>query len=217
MSEAATETTATEGTSEVAATEDTLLGAAVEQQTPDTGEVAETEKVEGDEGKETEGKETKGAPEQYEDFSAPEGVELDVELTGELKTLAKELNLSQADAQRVADLGAKLAEKFAGQQTEALAQARTEWTEQSRADKEFGGDKIDANLAVAKKALDTFGSPELKQLLNESGLGSHPEIIRAFYRAGKAISEDSLVTGETRKGATPKTPEAVLYPDHPQQ
>lgn len=216
MSEATTETTATEGTSEVAA-DDTLLGAVVETADPDKGEVAETEKVEGDEGKETEGKDAKGAPEQYEDFSAPEGVELDVELTGELKTLAKELNLSQADAQRVADLGAKLAEKFAGQQTEVLAQARTEWTEQSRADKEFGGDKIDANLAVAKRALDTFGTPELRQLLNESGLGSHPEIIRAFYRAGKTISEDSLVTGGGLKTAGPKTPEATLYPDHPQQ
>jgi hypothetical protein len=48
---------------------------------------------------------------------------------------------------------------------------------------------------VAKKALDAFGTTELRSLLNESGLGNHPEVIRFMFRAGKAISEDSMVTG----------------------
>jgi hypothetical protein len=48
---------------------------------------------------------------------------------------------------------------------------------------------------VAKKALDAFGTAELRSLLNESGLGNHPEVIRFMFRAGKAISEDSMVTG----------------------
>jgi hypothetical protein len=152
-----------------------------------------------------------GAPENYEDFKAPEGAALDAEVATEFKGLAKELNLSQDAAQKVADLGGKLAQKWAGQQTEAIQKAQAEWINGTKTDKEIGGDQLPANLAVAKKALDTFGTPELRTLLNESGLGNHPEIIRAFYRAGKAISEDRVLTG----GATQpvKTPAKTLFPN----
>jgi len=55
---------------------------------------------------------------------------------------------------------------------------------------------------VARKALETFGTPELRDVLNMTGMGNHPEVIRAFYKAGKAISEDRFVQGNPR-GAEP--------------
>ncbi|WP_238919393.1 protease [Achromobacter xylosoxidans] len=137
-----------------------------------------------------------GAPEQYEDFQAPEGVQLDAELTGDLKSIAKELNLSQKDAQRVADLGPKLMQKWQDQQAQAISQLREEWASTAKADKEYGGDALAENLAVAKQALDTFGTPELRSLLNESGTGNHPELIRFMVRVGKAISSDTFVAGD---------------------
>jgi hypothetical protein len=70
----------------------------------------------------------------------------------------------------------------------------------SKGDKEFGGDKLSENLGVAKKALDAFGTAELRSLLNQSGLGDHPEVIRFMYRAGKAISEDRFVGGAPAVG-----------------
>ena len=51
-----------------------------------------------------------------------------------------------------------------------------------------------------RKALDAFGTPELKDVLNATGFGNHPEVIKAFYKAGKAISADGFVPG-TPKGA----------------
>jgi hypothetical protein len=78
--------------------------------------------------------------------------------------------------------------------------------EASKQDKEFGGPALAENLSVAKKALDAFGTAELRTLLNESGLGNHPEIVRLFFRAGKAISEDRVVTGSTGQAkAGPKS------------
>jgi hypothetical protein len=53
---------------------------------------------------------------------------------------------------------------------------------------------------VARKALESFGSPALKELLNNTGLGNHPEVIKAFHKVGKLISEDKMVKG------TPATP-----------
>ena len=154
-----------------------------------------------------------GAPEQYEDFQAPEGVQLDTELVGDLKTIAKELNLSQKDAQRVADLGPKLLQKLQSQQAEAIAQAREAWADSAKADKEFGGDALAENLAVAKQALEAFGTPELRSLLNESGIGNHPEVIRFMVRAGKAISSDTFVAGERSAGNAGKDPAKTLYPN----
>lgn len=142
-----------------------------------------------------EGDKSEGAPEAYTDFTTPEDVKLDPELAGELKTLAKELNLPQAQAQKVADLGAKLAQKMVADQAETLKQARTQWESEARADKEIGGDAFEANLGVAKKAVDAFVSPELKAMLNETGLGNHPELIRTFVKIGKAIKEDGFVGG----------------------
>lgn len=155
--------------------------------------------------------EAKGAPEQYEDFTAPEGVALDAELVGDLKAIAKELNLSQKDAQRVADLGPKLMEKLQKGQAEALAQIRQTWADSAKADKEIGGEAFAENLGAAKKALDSFGTPELRTLLNESGIGNHPEVIRFMARAGKAISSDTFVPGGQRSG--PTDPAKTMFPN----
>ncbi len=141
------------------------------------------------------------APETYE-FKAPEGRVFDSEVIAEYSKVAKELNLSQEAAQRVLDaVGPKLAERQAAQ----IEAVRTGWADSSKSDKEFGGERLSENLSVAKKALDAFGTAELRSLLNESGLGNHPEVIRFMFRAGKAISEDSMVTG-TRGEAKPAGP-----------
>lgn len=155
-----------------------------------------------------------GAPEKYE-FKAPEGTPLDTELLGEFEGIARELNLPQDKAQLVVDkLAPKVAERMAAQQSQVVQQARTEWAESARADKEFGGDNLPANLAVAQKAMTTFGTPELRALLNDSGLGNHPEVIRAFYRAGKAISEDSrVVNGQQGNQPAGKDLAKSLYPN----
>ena len=135
------------------------------------------------------------APAEYEAFKLPEGYTMDEELGGDLKTFAKANNLTQEQAQALADLGAKQAQKFQATQADALAQARTTWEAEAKADKEYGGDKFGENLAVAQKAMAAYASPELKTLLNQTGLGSHPEFIRLMVKAGQAISEDRLDTG----------------------
>ena len=150
-------------------------------------------------------------PEQYADFAFEDGKALDAELADDIKATAKELGLTQSQAQKLADLALKRTESAQSKQAEMLAQARDEWAGQAKADKEFGGDAIEANLATARKALDTFGTPELKALLNESGLGNHPEVIRFFYRSGKAISEDRVIRGGA--AGQPTDPAKRMFPN----
>lgn len=140
----------------------------------------------------------KGAPESYADFSAPEGVELDQDVLGNLKTIAKELNLTQENAQRIVDLGVQMQQK----QSEAWQAQVEKWVGEVKSDKEIGGDKLPENLGIARKAVDAFGSPELKALLDSSGLGNHPLMIKTFVNIGKAISEDGFVTSSKTAGTS---------------
>lgn len=179
---------------------------APEAQAPATPPAQEQQQQQG-EGQQTE----EQVPEQYADFAFEEGKALDTELADDIKATAKELGLTQSQAQKLADLALKRTESAQSQQAEMLAQARDEWAGQAKADKEFGGDAIEANLATARKALDTFGTPELKALLNESGLGNHPEVIRFFYRSGKAISEDRVIRGGA--AGQPTDPAKRLFPN----
>lgn len=152
-----------------------------------------------------------GAPEEYAEFAAPEGMEFNAESLAEFKGLAKELNLPQESAQKLADLGGKLVQKVQADQMRQIEQVQAQWASDARTDAEFGGDNLAKNMAVAKQALDAFGSPELSKLLGESGLGNHPEIIRAFYRVGNAIGQDKLIPGTTR--TSDKDDARSLYPN----
>jgi len=148
-------------------------------------------KDEGDKG----GAKPEGAPEQYETFTMPEGVTIDPEVNTELQALAKDLNLTQKDAQRLADLGAKQAQRFITNQTAQLEALGEEWGNAARADKTLGGEKFDENLAIAKKAIEQFGTPELRAMLDASKLGMHPEVIRFCHKIGTLISDDKFVSG----------------------
>ena len=151
---------------------------------------------------ETSEQETKeGAPDKYEFNNkvadAPE--ELDPEVLTAFGEVAKELDLPQEAAQKVLD---KVAPVMQARQAKAVEDAKTEWAQESQSDQEFGGENLGVNLETAKTALNAFGTDSFKQLLSESGLGNHPEVIRFMYRAGKAISEDSYVGNS--QGANPK-------------
>lgn len=153
--------------------------------------LTEEERAAEDEAKE---KAEAGAPEEYADFEAPEGVELDADAIEAFKPIAKELNLSQEDAQKLVNLQAETTKRWQESVQQHVVNTRLEWREAAEADEEIGGDKFSENLAVARAGREAFGTEALKTLLDESGLGDHPEVIRFFYKVGKANSEHDFVT-----------------------
>lgn len=163
------------------------------------------------------GEQSEGAPDNYADFAMPEGLTLDDEVGGELKAFAKEHGLTQAQAQAIVDMGAKLVQKTMGANDQALADVRQAWADETRSDPEIGGARLEASLANARKAMAKFASPAFIDLLNGSGLGNHPEFVRTFDRVGAAISEDTIVTGNSggpAPAAGQKSAEELFYPSH---
>ncbi|MBN4831713.1 peptidase [Enterobacter hormaechei] len=143
-----------------------------------------------------------GAPEKYE-FKPAEGQELDTAALEQFEPIARELNLTNEQAQKMVDLyGTKIMPMVQKQQAESWQKTTEQWAADVKADKEIGGDKLTANLSAAQRALDQFGTPELKEYLDSTGLGNHPALVKAFIKVGKAMSEDKVVTGGHESGGS---------------
>ena len=97
------------------------------------------------------------------------------------------------------------------EQTRAQAQAKQAqqeaWAQQTRA---LWGEHWQEEVSRAVRAADVFGGPQLRQLLEETGLGNHPAIVCTFAQVGKRIMEDSSVCG-TSGASTDKTFTQALY------
>lgn len=137
-----------------------------------------------------------GTPEEYADFTFPDGVEADQGLLDDFKPLAKELNLTQEQAQKLVDLQVKNIQANADAQQDAFKEIKEGWTKEVKADEETGGADYKEKVGVAVKAISKFGSDAFRKLLDDSGFGNHPEMVRCFYKIGKVISEDKFVDGD---------------------
>jgi hypothetical protein len=153
---------------------------------------------------------SKEVPEDYGEFTLPEGVQPDEEALGEFKNLAKDLALTKDQAQQLVDLQVKLTQKGAEVQKAAWAKHIEGWVGEVKTDAEIGGAEMPQKLAVAKTFIERFGDDQLRKDLDAYGIGNMPSLVRAFYRAGKAISEDKFVSGQAVQ--PPKDPLNVLYP-----
>lgn len=156
----------------------------------------------------------------------PEGIEVDQPLLDALGPKFAAKKLTNGDVQEIVDEFTKLqqarAEEFAkkpeGQWSMAAHQYFTKhgtpdkWAETAKADKEIGGTKWDSTVADARRAIDTFGSPALKEYFEASGGGNHPELIRAFAKAGALIKEDNPAGGDGG-GGKPAEAAHVLFPN----
>ena len=138
-----------------------------------------------------------GAPEKYQDFQAPEGIEIDAGLLEKFTPIAKDLNLSQDNAQKLINFQSEVATEMVNAQVKAWEDTQSSWVDNAKNDEEFGKGKFDASIVTARKAMREIGGSDLEKALNETGMGNHPELIRAFYRVGKLIEEDNISFGKS--------------------
>lgn len=189
------------------AEESTLLGGAKTEGSTDGEAKNEGEQGEQESGDKDPQSELSGAPEEYEAFEVPEGIQINPELGEKFQEAAKKMNLTQEQAQEFITMQSE----YALAQQNLVIEQRNAWADEVRADKELGGSKLNSTLASAGKALDKYGSPELRGLLDESGLGNHPLMVRFFNEVGKSVSEDTLEGGDVPESK--KSPAEILFGD----
>ncbi len=192
-------------------------GADITQPAPDAAQTeqaaASTPPADGQSTQTAPAEQPAAAPESYADFKLPDGVALGA-LDGDIKAMAKDLGLTQDNAQRVVDTAAKLVQQSMAQQAEQVQAIHKQWAESVRTDSEIGGANLDANLARAKAAMEATATPHLKFLLDTTGLGNHPEVIRHFLKISPAFLPDSSVMPGNKAPGGGKSAAQVLY-DNP--
>lgn len=140
-------------------------------------------------------------PEPAFELNAPEGLNLNDGTIAKLKEVAQDQGLTAQQTQALLDAaGVSL-----GENNEAfLKDTREEWVQAVANDKELGGHRLNENMALADKVVETFGDEGLRELLNEGDLplGKEPRIFRLLVKVGKAMSDDrSVNTGNNGKPA----------------
>ncbi len=145
-------------------------------------------------------------PKGYEDFSLPEGTEVDEGLLADFSTMALEKGLSQEQAQEVVSM-------FAGYQSsvmDAHMDMVSDWQNKSKNDSEYGGESFDASIGVAEKALDQFADDDFRKLMVDTGVGNHPAMIRFAWKVGQQLAEDNPGAGG-KAGGEEMTTEEIMY------
>jgi len=79
------------------------------------------------------------------------------------------------------------------------------------------GDKAEYHLNLARRALRTVDKDgELKEVLDQTGFGNHPVVLKFFANLGKNLQEGGYLKGELKRPAgAGKTAAQRLYPNMP--
>lgn len=146
-----------------------------------------------------------------DDIKFPENAEVDSNISDKFLALVNDTKMSTKErAQGIVDLQQELYTASLKAHQEKLKT----WENETRTDKEIAGstgDKLDENLAIAKKGMEYLKIEGLSKLLDESGLGNHKIFIKAFLKIGNMIKEDSFKTGDKGMDIPKKTTAEILY------
>ncbi len=167
-----------------------------------------------------------GAPEAYEPFTLPDGMDMNApdvqEAMSEAEGVFKELGLTQEQAQKLIDLHTKHWIGGAVEDEEnfnSQLQAQIDnWGEQTKRDPEFGGSRLNQAKVYVNRAISKLGGKSLlNALTKETGVINHPAVWRAFARMGRDyFTEDKFVRNSRTGRAGDNSPIGMarrVYPD----
>jgi len=145
-----------------------------------------------------------GRPEQPNGYNFDQFGDENGELDG-FREFAHDSGLTQQQADNMLHLYNEIQEEEHNASTQQMADMKVQT--EINLQREWGRD-YDGKLDYAKRAFGQIGTPELSKLMDESGMGNHPEVIRAFSKVGEMLGEDSLVIG-SGLGGNSMSPDAA--------
>lgn len=135
-----------------------------------------------------------GAPEAY-DFSQslPDGATLDETVSKEFGDICRGMNLTNEQANQMAQYGYQFANRVMEQKEAQRAETIKSWGDDARHQL---GNTFDSTMAECGAGVQFIerSVPNIRQILNETGAGNRIEFIRVFSALGRAISEDHGTT-----------------------
>jgi hypothetical protein len=151
----------------------------------------------------------------YRDFKLPEGATVDDDSLKSASTLFADSGLSQEQAQKFIDLAVSREKAQAESGLRAFVDLQNKWVSEIKADPDIGGERLQATIASATRAIDRLAIPGLREALDLTGAGNNPAIVKAFARIGQLIAEDRFRPGNGAPPVAPRSPAEVIYGAQP--
>jgi uncharacterized sporulation protein YeaH/YhbH (DUF444 family) len=160
--------------------------------------------ADGDSDKDKEEK-PEGAPEKYDAFKVPEGVTIDETAATEFGALAKELNLTQENAQKLVDYQVKFQQAQNARLDAVVKKQSDDWAAETL--KSYKKE----DLADARRGFKS-APKDVQTMLAACGFDNHKSFVEFFMKVGKSLKEDKFETGKG-KGGSGKSTANVIYPE----
>lgn len=111
----------------------------------------------------------------------------------EIEAGCKKLGMSKEQAEQVINMRKAEADQW--------EKTIVGWQQAIVKDPEFGCENYQQTVISAKRALNAYDpSGVVRQLLDQTGYGNHPEIIKLMARAGRDLSEEKIITSKGGSG-----------------
>jgi hypothetical protein len=148
--------------------------------------------------------------EKYENFTLPEGAVYDQALHDQFSTVALKHGLTQEAAQEFVSMYAGIRQNEQAALITEHEQRVQAWTDQAKADPVIAKN-FDINLSTAKEMFTRFGGNEMVELLDSTGLGSHPAFVRMGMAVKAKVGEDDFPDG--KGGGKDLTTSQLFFPN----
>ncbi len=134
-------------------------------------------------------------------LNMPEGMELTPDQRALFDAQAQELKLDNDGAQKLLEIS----RRNQVHQTDAHNKQIKTWQEEIRQDKELGGTAFESTVAYARAGLSKFDpQSKLFEILEHTGYGNNPHVIRFLAAIGRAHAEDKIILGSPSKTEAPR-------------
>ena len=114
-----------------------------------------------------------------------------------ISLFAKENKLTQPAAEKLMAMQNASLEQSQDALEFARAKQADTWASETKADLVIGGEKLQEHAELARRVVNRFGNPELRDYLNKSGLGNNVHVIKFLANIGKVSSDDTLAAPGT--------------------
>lgn len=179
------------------------------EQTSQTEATTETNESATEQTTETKEEAVQPEPLTAESVKVPEGFEVDEASMTKFLDVMNNADMTASErAQALVDLQAEVMNAASERGSQLWQQTQDQWRQE--AEKEFGNE-LQPMLGNIKQLIDDYGDDEFREVMDTTGAGNHPSMIRFLNKLAKERSAEGRPASGT-PGSAGRTAAEILYP-----
>jgi hypothetical protein len=155
---------------------------------------------------------TKANPLKMEEIKIPDGMTIDEPVMKGFVEIVNKFGLGRDAVAELTTLQANAMKNVSEAGNKLYSEMQDKWRSEATADPDIGGERLASTLGGISKLVDKYGSPELRGVLDLTGAGNNPHVIKFLNGIYKQLGEGHFVApGAPSLGG--KTSEEIMFPN----